>query len=54
MPRIGAGEAGGSWPLIEALIDEVLCAAGLSVTVYDLPNRRKAKKNQQGLFDGKL
>ncbi|MCU1311489.1 MAG: hypothetical protein JWO20_2614 [Candidatus Angelobacter sp.] len=53
MPRIGAGEAGGSWPLISALIDEVLCASGLSVTVYDLPNRQKLKKTQRGLFDEK-
>jgi len=51
MPRIGAGEAGGSWPLISALIDEVLCGAGLSVTVYDLPNRQKPKRMQNSLFD---
>jgi Zn-dependent peptidase ImmA (M78 family) len=51
MPRIGTGEAGGSWPLVSALIDEVLCAAGLSVTVYDLPTSRKRVARQKGLFD---
>jgi Zn-dependent peptidase ImmA (M78 family) len=50
MPRIGAGEAGGSWTLVSALIDEVLCAAGLSVTVYDLPNSRQKRPVQAGLF----
>jgi Zn-dependent peptidase ImmA (M78 family) len=51
MPRIGTGEAGGSWALIHALIDEVLCAAGLSVTIYDLPKGRKVFPRQGGLFD---
>lgn len=51
MPRIGTGEAGGSWSLVSALIDEVLCAAGLSVTVYDLPLNRQQRPGQQGLFD---
>lgn len=37
MPRIGSGEAGGSWGLIQQLIDESLCARGLKVTVYTLP-----------------
>jgi Zn-dependent peptidase ImmA (M78 family) len=51
MPRIGSGEAGGSWALVSALIDEVLCAAGLSVTVYDLPIKQKLRSVQHGLFD---
>jgi hypothetical protein len=51
MPRIGTGEAGGSWGLVNALIDEVLCAAGLSVTVYDLPKSRKRRDVEIGLFD---
>jgi O-acetyl-ADP-ribose deacetylase (regulator of RNase III) len=54
MPRIGTGEAGGTWALVSALIDEVLCAAGLSVTIYDLPNRRKKPQIQHGLFDRTL
>ena len=49
MPRIGAGEAGGSWALISQLIDETLCVAGLHVTVYDLPGTKVAKR-QQDLF----
>jgi hypothetical protein len=51
MPRIGTGEAGGSWPLIFALVDEVLCAAGLLVIVYDLPGNRNIRPAQRGLFD---
>jgi O-acetyl-ADP-ribose deacetylase (regulator of RNase III) len=54
MPRIGTGEAGGAWALVSALIDEVLCAAGLSVTVYDLPDARKKVPLQHGLFDAKV
>ncbi|HWY45315.1 MAG TPA: ImmA/IrrE family metallo-endopeptidase [Candidatus Sulfotelmatobacter sp.] len=37
MPRIGAGEAGGSWPVIEEMIEETLCRHGVRVTVCDLP-----------------
>jgi hypothetical protein len=51
MPRIGTGEAGGSWALVCALIDEVLCAAGLSVTIYELPKNRQLRPIQAGLFD---
>ena len=39
MPRIGSGYAGGSWGLVEQLIDENLCRRGVFVTVYDLPSR---------------
>lgn len=51
MPRIGTGEAGGSWVLVSALIDETLCAAGLSVTIHDLPRARKKSQLQQNLFE---
>jgi len=37
MPRIGSGLAGGNWKIIETVIEETLCKAGVSVTVYDLP-----------------
>lgn len=37
MPRIGSGLAGGNWNIIEAIIEETLCKAGIEVTVYDLP-----------------
>lgn len=38
MPRVGTGLAGGDWSIIEPIIEEELCAKGVSVTVYDLPN----------------
>ncbi len=52
MPRIGAGQAGGSWGLVQQLIDEVLCARGLQVTIYDLPPSASAAlaQSQAGLF----
>jgi Zn-dependent peptidase ImmA (M78 family) len=50
MPRIGSGEARGSWALIENLISEELCARGVSVTVYDLPSGRR-RLQQSDLFD---
>jgi O-acetyl-ADP-ribose deacetylase (regulator of RNase III) len=37
MPRIGTGQAGGNWALIEELIVSSLCVAGIQVFVYDLP-----------------
>lgn len=36
-PRIGAGQARGSWSVVAGLIDETLSSAGIPVTVYDLP-----------------
>ena len=37
MPRIGCGQAGGSWDAVSELIDNTLVRNGTSVTVYDLP-----------------
>lgn len=37
MPRIGTGEAGGAWPIVEELIRDECNVRGVSVTVYDLP-----------------
>jgi O-acetyl-ADP-ribose deacetylase (regulator of RNase III) len=37
MPRIGTGQGGGSWAIVEDIIRAVFGEAGLSVTVYDLP-----------------
>lgn len=51
MPRIGTGEAGGSWGLIVNLISEELCAKGVPVTVYDLPDKKSSGQKQSGLFD---
>jgi Zn-dependent peptidase ImmA (M78 family) len=39
MPRIGAGQAGGSWEIIEELIGQEVCGRGVLVNVYDLPRR---------------
>lgn len=36
MPRIGTGEAGGSWEIIEGIVRETLTARGVRVNVYDL------------------
>jgi O-acetyl-ADP-ribose deacetylase (regulator of RNase III) len=37
MPRIGAGQAGGSWGIIREFIQEILCSRGIKVFVYELP-----------------
>jgi O-acetyl-ADP-ribose deacetylase (regulator of RNase III) len=39
MPRIGTGEAGGSWNIIEGIIRETLISKGIEVTIYDLHPR---------------
>ena len=39
MPRIGCGEAGGSWEIVQYLIEEQLTSRGIEVYVYDLPGR---------------
>jgi Zn-dependent peptidase ImmA (M78 family)/O-acetyl-ADP-ribose deacetylase (regulator of RNase III) len=36
MPRIGTGEAGGDWKIIEGIVQETLTARGIRVTVYYL------------------
>ena len=46
MPRIGCGQAGGSWNIVSELIEEVLCEPGIKVNVYDLP-----PKESMSLFD---
>jgi hypothetical protein len=54
MPRIGSGQAGGSWPIIEEIIRQTLCSTGVDVTVYDLPNSTPKKPDQAYLFDPSL
>lgn len=39
MPKIGTGQAGGNWRVIEGLIRERLVSAGFEVRVIDLPPR---------------
>ena len=38
VPRIGAGEAGGDWTIVEELLRDECVRHGVAVTVYDLPN----------------
>lgn len=40
LPRIGTGQAGGRWDLVETEIDEALVSRGISVGVFTLPARR--------------
>lgn len=49
MPRIGAGESGGSWDTIEEIVRDTLVAERIPVTVYDLPPKRMPEA--AGLFD---
>ncbi len=48
MPRIGCGQAGGSWAIVSELIEEILCEKGVPVTVYDLPDGDFAMSPGQG------
>jgi O-acetyl-ADP-ribose deacetylase (regulator of RNase III) len=50
MPRIGTGQAGGSWEVVSDIIQETLIDNGLSVTVYDLPGT-KVRTAPQITFD---
>lgn len=48
MPRIGCGQAGGSWTLVEEIIGSTLLDdAKLPVTVYDLPDAPPATGPRQ-------
>lgn len=38
MPRLGTGNAGGSWDIVSELIKDLLVRRGIEVTVYDLPS----------------
>jgi hypothetical protein len=49
MPRIGTGQAGGSWEIVRELVASSLCAAGVQVTVYDLPNTKLTESAQRSL-----
>lgn len=51
MPRIGCGEARGRWDIIKELIEETLCAKGIQVIIYDLPDQPNyAHEHSPGLF----
>lgn len=49
MPRIGCGQAGGSWMLVEELIAATLLESKIPVTVYDLPEQSDRIKGQMSL-----
>jgi hypothetical protein len=51
MPRLGSGEGGAPWAIVSQIVDETLCRAGVSVTVYDLPNAKPEQSPElPGLF----
>lgn len=52
MPRIGCGEAGGNWSIVQDLILERLSDRGIAVTVYDLrpSTQSKVQTGQLSLF----
>jgi O-acetyl-ADP-ribose deacetylase (regulator of RNase III) len=37
MPRIGCGQAGGSWEVVSELVTDMICDKGVKVFVYDPP-----------------
>jgi hypothetical protein len=41
MPRIGAGQSGGTWDNVEEIVRDTLTAEGVRVTVYDLQSGRQ-------------
>jgi O-acetyl-ADP-ribose deacetylase (regulator of RNase III) len=50
MPRIGTGQAGGSWEIVGEIIEDTLCRKKVEVTVYDLPSASgKSPVTQQNL-----
>lgn len=51
MPKIGTGYGGGSWQLIQQMIDEVLCSKGLNVTIYEFPGQGANRQSAPTLFD---
>lgn len=44
MPRIGVGQGGGSWSVVEDIVRSVLVEQGLSVTVYDRPGAPRPER----------
>lgn len=37
MPKIGSGQAGGSWSIVREFVQEAVCGRGVKVYVYELP-----------------
>ena len=51
MPLIGTGYAGGSWDVIEDLLNRHLVRRGVKVTVYSLPGTPRPPSPAPGLLD---
>lgn len=49
MPRIGSGQAGGSWFLVQELLTDVLLSEKAPVFVYDLPYAKEKFEEQNQL-----
>lgn len=49
MPRIGTGEAGGDWTIVQDLVREECVRRGVSVIVYDLPDVAVSTPDQPSL-----
>ena len=49
MPRIGSGQAGGSWFLVQELISSVLLSEKVRVFIYELPEGREKPEVQKAL-----
>lgn len=47
MPRVGTGYGGGKWEVVADLVDEIVCAAGVPVTVYELPGAKPAQVSEE-------
>jgi Zn-dependent peptidase ImmA (M78 family) len=52
MPRIGCGQAGGSWLVVRELIESTLLQRGVRVNIYELPEgRAETRAGQMSLLD---
>jgi Zn-dependent peptidase ImmA (M78 family)/O-acetyl-ADP-ribose deacetylase (regulator of RNase III) len=51
MPKIGAGEAGGSWLVIEEMIEDTLCRRSVAVTVCELPGQKPKEAAQMEMVE---
>jgi hypothetical protein len=51
MPRIGSGQAGGHWPIIFEMIDDLLSKRGIEVVIYEPPKAQTKEEPQQPLLD---
>jgi Zn-dependent peptidase ImmA (M78 family) len=49
IPRLGCGQAGGSWSIVSELIEDAVCSRGVKVYVYDLPGAEVRQDPQKAL-----